>query len=80
MPCRDWLDEETSAADERIKNLKSDMQKIRAKMNKLTRLLCEAGTIMAEQDRFGPDGLLHNKMSKELKDWLWEHNKEDRKR
>lgn len=75
MPCRDWLDEETSAADERIKNLKSDMQKIRAKMNKLTRLLCEAGNIIN-----GAHGYLSDEMSQELKDWLWEHNKEDRKR
>ena len=90
MPCRDWLEAETSAADERIKHLKTDVDKIRTKMNLLTKLLCEAGNIMVKVDKeaSGP-GLCSNNMpktpcndnmSKELKDWLWTHNREDRKR
>ena len=72
MPCRDWMDEDTSAAEERIKNLKSDMAKIRNKLNTLTRLLCEAGNIINETNG-------REKMSPELKNWFWEHKKEDRK-
>lgn len=85
MPCRDWLEAETSAADERIKHLKTDVDKIRTKMNLLTRLLCEAGNIINKERRESnlPSRYTFNlsdEMSKELKDWLWTHNKEDRKR
>jgi len=72
MPCRDWLDEETNAADERIKHLKYDMGKIRGKMDSLARLLCEAGGIIK-------DANLTGKMSNELKHWMWAHNRADRK-
>lgn len=81
MPCRDWIQEETNAADERIKHLKTDVGKIRTKMNLLTRLLCEAGGVMAKVDKEAHmSSLCSDNMSKELKDWLWAHNKEDRKR
>lgn len=81
MPCRDWLEKETSAADERIKHLKTDVDKIRTKMHLLTRLLCEAGNIMngVAEDTISRTNI-RDKMSKELKDWLWTHNVEDRKR
>lgn len=72
MPCRDWLDQETNAADERINNLKSDMGKIRAKMDVLSRLLCETGRIINAAGLTG-------KMSTELKHWMWAHNRTDRK-
>jgi hypothetical protein len=80
MPCRDWLEKETSAADERIKHLKTDVDKIRTKMNLLTRLLCEAGNIINNSHDSNWQGHLRDEMSQELKDWLWTHNKEDRKR
>lgn len=73
MPCRDWMDVDTNAADERITNLKSDMGKIRIKLDTLTRLLCEAVKIIS-------DNGCRSRMSKELMDWSWAHVKEDRKR
>jgi hypothetical protein len=48
-------------------------------MNLLTRLLCEAGNLLSDADK-NNNNQIYNKMSKELKDWLWTHNKEDRKR
>jgi len=74
MPCYDSRDSSTNIAEERIKHLKTDMDKIRTKINLLTRLLCESGKIMAY------NGVSKDEMSEELKDWLWEHDKDDRKR
>jgi hypothetical protein len=72
MPCRDYDLDNSLSEDERT-NLKTDIKKAKQRADDNARLLCEACQIITNNN-------LKDSMSKELSNWWWKHDKQDRKR